>query len=158
MAMKKKYIVRLTTEERTNLQATVSKGKVAAYKVKHANILLAADVDGPSWVDARIAEAFSCHPRSVENVRRRFVLEGLEAAVERKKQIRPSRQRKLDGDGEARLITLACSEPPEGRDRWTLKLLAGALVRLEVVDSICDQTVRRTLKKTNCAPIFSNAG
>jgi hypothetical protein len=156
--MRKKYIVRLTTEERTHLQTMVSRGNVAAYRIKHANILLAANVEGPGWVDARIAEAFSCHPRSVENVRRRFVLEGLTAALERKRQLRPSHQRKLDGDGEARLITLACSEPPEGRDRWTLKLLAGALVRLEVVDSISDQTVRRTLKKTNCDPIASNAG
>jgi hypothetical protein len=156
--MRKKYIVRLTSEERRHLQAMVRKGKLAAYRIKHANILLAADVEGPGWPDARIAEAFSCHPRSVENVRRRFVLEGLAAALERKKQARPSRQRKLDGDGEAQLIALACSKPPEGRDRWTLQLLADALVRLEVVDSICDQTVRRTLKKTNCGLIASNAG
>ncbi len=156
--MRKKYIVRLTTEERTSLQAMVSKGKVAAYRVKHANILLAADVDGPGWPDARIAEAFSCHPRSVENVRRRFVLEGWTAALERKKQVRPSRQRKLDGEGEARLIALACSQPPEGRDRWTLQLLADELVRLDVVDAISDQTVRRTLKKTRCGRISSNTG
>jgi transposase len=156
--MRKKYVVRLISKERAHLQAVVSKGKVAAYRIKHANILLAADVEGPGWPDRRIAEAFSCHPRSVENVRRRFVLEGLTAALERKKQVRPSRERKLDGDAEARLITLACSEPPEGRDRWTLQLLADALVRLEVVDSICDQTVRRTLKKTNCGLICNNAG
>jgi hypothetical protein len=156
--MKKKYVVRLTTEERENLRAMVSKGKVVAYRVKHANILLAADVEGPGWPDWRIAEAFSCHARSVENVRRRFVLEGLTAALERKKQLRPSRERKLDGDGEARLIALACSEPPDGRDRWTLQLLADALVRLNVVDCICDQTVRRTLKKMNCGLIFSDAG
>lgn len=156
--MRKKYIVRLTTEERVNLQAMVRKGRMAAYKIKHVNILLAADVEGPGWTDTRIAEAFSCHPRSVENVRRRFVLEGLTAALERKKQRRPSRERKLDGDGEARLIALTCSEPPEGRDRWTLKLLAEALVGLDVVDAISDQTVRRTLKKTNCGLICSNAG
>ena len=156
--MRKKYIVHLTTEERTTLQAMVRKGRVAAYKIKHANILLAADVEGPDWADARIAEAFSCHPRSVENVRRRFVLEGLTAALERKKQRAPSRERKLDGEGEARLIALACSEPPDGRDRWTLKLLAEALVRLDVVDGICDQTVRRTLKKTNCGLTCTNAG
>jgi transposase len=156
--MRKKYIVRLTTEERTTLQAMVRKGRMAAYKIKHANILLAADVEGPGWADARIAEAFSCHPRSVENVRRRFVLEGLTAALERKKQLRPSRERKLDGEGEARLIALACSEPPDGRDRWTLKLLVEALVRLDVVDCICDQTVRRTLKKTNCGLTCNNAG
>jgi transposase len=156
--MRKKYVVRLTSEERRDLQAMVSKGKVAAYKIKHANILLAADVEGPAWPDRRIAEAFSCHPRTVENVRRRLVLEGLAAALQRKKRARPPRERKLDGDREARLIALACSEPPDGRDRWTLKLLADALVRLEVVDSISDQTVRRTLKKTSCGPIFSNVG
>jgi hypothetical protein len=158
MAMKKKYVVRLTTEERGILRTMVTKGKVAAYRIKHANILLAADADGPCWPDWRIAEAFSCHPRSVENVRRRFVLEGLDAALERKKQVRPSRERKLDGDGEARLIAVACSKPPDGRDRWTLQLLADELVRLNVVDCICDQTVRRTLKKMNCGPIFSDAG
>ena len=156
--MRKKYVVRLTTEERSDLEAMVKKGKAAAYKVKHANILLTADVGGPAWPDRRIAEAFSCHPRNVENVRRRFVLEGLVAALERKKQIRPSRERKLDGDGEAKLIVLACSKPPDGRDRWTLKLLADALVQLEVVDSISDQTVRRTLKKTCCGHTFGNVG
>lgn len=156
--MRKRYVVRLTSEERADLEAMVSKGKMAAYRIKHANILLAADVEGPGWVDQRIAEAFSCHARTVENIRRRFVLEGLTAALKRKEQIRPSRERTLDGDGEARLIALACSEPPDGRDRWTLKLLAEALIRLEVVDSISDQTVRRTLKKTNCGPIFSNVG
>jgi len=91
-------------------------------------------------------------------VRRRFVLEGLEAALERKKQARPSRARKLDGEGEARLIALACSTPPAGRDRWTLQLLADELVRLEVVDTICPQTVRRTLKKTPCSRIGSGVG
>jgi len=156
--MRKKYVVRLTREERTDLEAMVSKGKVAAYRIKHANILLAADVEGPGWPDQRIAQAFSCHGRTAENVRRRFVLQGLTAALKRKEQVRPSRERKLDGDGEAKLIALACGKPPEGRDRWTLKLLADALVRLEVVDSISDQTVRRTLKKTSCGPIFSNVG
>ena len=113
---------------------------------------------GPAWPDRQIAEAFSCHPRSVENVRRRLVLEGLDAALERKKQVRPSRPRTLDGQGEAKLIALACSSPPEGRDRWTLKLLADALVELEVVEAISDQTVRRTLKKTNCVRICRTVG
>jgi len=156
--MNKKYVVRLTAEERGELEAMVKKGRLAAYKLQHAHILLTADADGLGWADERIAEAFSCHARTVENVRRRFVLQGLDAALERKKQDRPSRERVLDGDGEARLITLACSEPPEGRDRWTLKLLADKLVELEVVDSICDQTVRRTLKKTNLSRICSNRG
>jgi len=156
--MKKKYLVRLTEQERSDLRSRVNKGRAVAYKIKHANILLAADADGPAWTDGRIAEAFSCHRRTVENVRRRLVLRGLEAALERKKQDRPSRERKLDGDGEARLIALACSTPPDGRDRWTLQLLADELVRLEVVDAIANQTVRRTLKKTTSSPIGSSVG
>jgi len=156
--LQKKYIVRLTAEERTELEALVTKGKAAAYKIKHANILLAADVNGPAWPDQQIAEAFSCHPGTVENVRRRLVLEGLAAALERQKQAQPSRPPKLDGRGEARLIALARSTPPEGQDRWTLKLLAGRLVELEVVDSISDQTVRRTLKKTTSGRISRSVG
>lgn len=156
--MQKKYIVRLTAEERAELEAMVTKGKAAAYKIKHANILLAADVNGLAWPDQQIAEAYSCHVGTVENVRRRLVLEGLAAALERKKQAQPSHPPKLDGKGEARLIALACSQPPEGRDRWTLKLLAERLVGLEVVDTISDQTVRRTLKKTNCVRICRSVG
>ena len=157
--MQKKYIVRLTTEERTELvKVMVTKGKSAAYKIKHANILLAADGNGPAWPDQRIAEAYSCHLHTVENVRRRLVVEGLTAALERQKQAQPSHPPKLDGKGEARLIALACSQPPEGRDRWTLKLLAERLVALEVVDTISDQTVRRTLKKMNCSRISRSVG
>jgi len=115
-------------------------------------------VNGPGWPDQRIAEAFSCHLHTVENVRRRLVLEGLTAALERKKQAQPSHRPKLDGKGQARLIALACSQPPEGRDSWTLKLLADRLVALEVVDSISEQTVRRTLKKTNYGRIYRSAG
>lgn len=154
----KKYIVRLSEAERQELGALVTKGKAAAYRIKHANIVLKADADGLAWTDKHIAEAFGCHVRTVENVRRRCVLEGLEAALERKKQARPRRERKLDGEGEARLIALACSQPPEGRDRWTLELLADELVRLKVVESISPQTVRRTLKKTSSSPTVSSAG
>lgn len=156
--MTRKYVVRLSEEERQRLRALISKGRAAAYKIKHANILLKADANGPCWEGERIAKAFACHVNTVDNVRRRCVLEGLEAALERRKQARPSRERKLDGDGEARLIALACSEPPEGRDRWTLELLAHQLVRLKVVDSICGQTVRRTLKKTNSSRTGKSAG
>lgn len=154
----KKYVVRLSEAERQQLGALLTKGKAAAYKIKHANILLKADADGPAWSDQRIAEAFRCHVRTVENVRRRCVLEGLEAALERKKQARPPRQRKLDGEGEARLIAVACSPPPEGRARWTLKMLADRLVELDVVDSISDQTVRRTLKKTKSSRTCAGTG
>lgn len=156
--MQKKYIVRLSAEERSELEAMVTKGKGAAYKIKHANILLAADVEGPAWPDQQIAQAYCCHARTVENVRRRLVLEGLAAALARKKQAYPSHPPKLDGKGQARLTALACSQPPEGRDRWTLQLLADRLVELNVVDSISDQTVRRTLKKTTCGRISRSAG
>lgn len=156
--MRKKYIVRLTPEERQELLALVKRGKGTPSKIKRAQILLAADVDGPCWQDGRIAEAYHCHRTTPENVRRRFVQEGLEAALERRIQERPSRERKLDGKGEARLISLACGKPPKGRSYWTLDLLADELVRLRVVDSISGQTVRRTLKKTNCSLIGRSAG
>lgn len=158
MGGNKKYIVRLTEEERRELRAMVRKGRAAAYKIRHANILLKADADGPGWTDARIAEAFGCHPRTVENVRRRIAMQGLDAAIARKKQDRPSRERKLDGEGEARLVTIACSEAPGGRDRWTLQLMADELVRLRVVDTISDQTVRRTLQKTRSSRTSRSAG
>lgn len=156
--MAKKYIVRLSEEERNSLKAMVSKGKGAAYKIKHANILLKADADGPAWIDRRIADAFGCHVKTVANVRQRFVTQGLERALGRKKQSRPSRKRKLDGEKEARLIATACSEPPEGHTRWTLQMLSDELVRLEVVESISPQTVSRTLKKTNFSLTDGSAG
>lgn len=147
--MNKKYIVRLTAEERKELEDFVSKGTRAAYKIKHANILLQADADGPGWSDEAIAEAFSAHANTVRNVRQRFVERGLDAALERKKQSVPSRKRILDGEKEAHLLAIGCSEPPQGRSRWTLKLLAQEMVRLDIVDSVSYETVRRTLKKTN---------
>jgi transposase len=156
--MEKKYIVRLTQQERQQLEALVAKGKAAAYKIRHANILLKVDADGPAWSDRQTAEAFGCHLNTVRNVRRRLVEEGFEAALERKKQDAPSRRPILDGQGQARLIALACSKPPEGRDRWTLKLLADRLVALEVVESISDQTVRRTLKKGTSSRTCTKTG
>jgi transposase len=147
--MRKKYIVRLTDAERDQLRQMVSKGRAAAYKIRHANVLLLADADGPGWTDAQIAEAVGLHPFTVRNVRKRLVERGLEGALARKKQERPSRERVLDGEKEARLIALACSTPPEGRTRWTLHLLADRLVELRVVESISHETVRQTLKKTS---------
>lgn len=147
--MNKKYIVRLTAQERRDLKDLVGKGRGAAYKMRHANILLLADAGGPGWSDERIAEATSVHLCTVANVRQRFVERGLEAALGRKKQIRPSRQRLLDGEKEAKLIAIACSEAPEGRAHWTLHLLADKLVELNIVQSISHETVRRTLKKTS---------
>ncbi len=147
--MNKKYIVRLTAEERKYLEDFVSKGKRSAYKIKHANILLKVDADGPGWSDDTIAEAFSTHDHTVRNVRQRFVELGLNAALERKKQSAPSRKRILDGEAEARLLAIGCSEPPKGRSRWTLHLLADKMVRLGIVENISYETIRRTLKKTN---------
>ena len=147
--MPKKYVVRLTGEERTQLQDLVSKGKTQAYRIRHAHILLKADADGPAWLDREITDAFSCNRSTVEGIRKRFVTEGLNAALERKKRAQPPTERILDGEKEARLIALSCSEPPEGRSRWTLKLLADELVALHIVESISYRTVQRTLKKTN---------
>ncbi len=145
----KKYIVRLTGEERKQLEDTVRKGKSAAHKIKHAHILLSADAEGKNLSDEEIAKTLHCHRNTVFNVRQRFVEEGLEAALERKKRETPPVARILDGEKEARLIAIGCSQPPEGCARWTLKLLAERLVELEIVESISYETVRRTLKKTN---------
>jgi transposase len=147
----KKYKITLTVDERRGLLDLIAAGTAAAKKLLHARILLKADAapGGPAWTDERIAEAVEVNLRTVERVRQRFVEDGLEAALVRKKQDRPSRERKLDGDGEARLIAVACSQPPQGRGGWTLQLLADKLVELHVVDSISDETVRQVLKKTN---------
>ena len=147
----KKYKVTLTDAERQSLHDRIAAGKAAAMKLTHARILLKADAapGGPAWTDDRIAEAVEVNLATVERVRQRFVEQGLEAALVRKQQDRPSRERKLDGAGEARLIALACSEPPRGRSGWTLQLLADKLVELHVVDAISDETVRQVLKKTN---------
>jgi len=146
----KKYMVTLTEEERQRLQEMLSRGKTAARKLTHARILLKADAapGGPDWRDGQIAEALEVGGATVERVRKQFVEEGLDAALERRPTRRQYR-RKLDGDGEAHLIALACQKPPEGRNRWTLRLLADRMVELEYVDEISYQTVRRTLKKTN---------
>ena len=146
----KRYVVTLTADEREHLAGLLSAGKRSALTLARARILLKADQadGGPAWPDERIAEALDCGVRTVERVRQRFVERGLESALGRKPQDRPSRERKLDGRAEARLIALACSEPPDGRAAWTLQLLADKLVELRIVDSVCDETVRRVLKKT----------
>ena len=145
----KKYIVELTSEERKQLQQLVKKGKVPGYKIRHAQMLLKADQGnkGPGWPDVQVAEVFAAHVTTVERLRKRFVEQGLEAALERNK--RNNYARKLDGNGEAHLIAIACSDPPTGRSEWSLRLLADRLVELSVVDSISYMTVSRTLKKTN---------
>jgi transposase len=148
--MKKKYIVTLTEEERRMLREMVSRGKAAARKLMHARILLKADSSdgGPGWDDGAMAEGLEVGRATVERVRKEFVEEGLEAALERRK---PRRQylHTLDGDGEAHLIALACGQAPEGRSRWTLRLLADRMVALEYVEEVSKDTVRRVLKKTS---------
>ena len=148
--MVKRYIVTLTEEERRELERMISAGKTAARKLQHARILLKADAapGGPGWPDDAIVEAVDVSRRTVERVRQQFVEEGLEVALERRKP-RREYQHKLDGRAEARLIAVTCGPVPQGRKRWTLRLLAKQLVALEVVDSISHECVRRTLKKTN---------
>jgi hypothetical protein len=147
----KRYVVALTPEEREQLTQLISSGKRSARTITRARIPLKADQaqGGPAWHDDRIADALGCGRRTVERVRQHLVEEGLEAALSHKPQARPSVLPKLDGAGEARLIALACSEPPDGRDGWTLKMLADKLVELRVVESLSYETVRRVLKKTS---------
>ena len=151
--MPAKYRVTLTEDERQALTALVSKGKAAARKLVHARILLKADAApaGPNWFDAQITAAVDVADSTVHRVRQTFVEEGLEAALHAK---RPTdrQYRKLDGAMEARLVALACSPPPEGRQRWTLQLLADKFVELKVVNSIGPECVRTTLKKTILSP------
>jgi hypothetical protein len=146
--MHKKYIVRLSDEERVVCQEVVKRLKGTSEKVRRAQMLLKADADGPAWIDARIAEAFDCRVQTVESLRKRLVTQGFEQALERKRRETSSTPRKLDGVGEAKLIAMRLGRPPAGYGRWSLQLLADELVVLEVVDSICPETVRKTLKKT----------
>lgn len=152
--MNKRYVVRLSEEEHSTLLGLVRAGKAATRKLTRARILLKVDQGGagPGWTDERTAEALEVGTTAVRNARQRFVEEGLEAAINRKKQKHPSRLRKLDGEAEARLIALACSKAPLGRRRWSMRLLADELVALEIVESITHDTVWRTLKKTRSSP------
>lgn len=143
----KKYLVTLSTEERQQLQALVKKGKAAARTRLHAQILLKADTGGERWTDEAFSHALDVHPTTVANVRRRSVEEGIETALSRRRA-RTIRRSKLDGKQEAHLIALACSEPPDGQRRWSLRLLADTLVELQVTDTISYETVRQVLKKT----------
>ncbi len=145
--MRKKYIVRLTKEERHLCEAVVDKLKGTSQKVKRANILLKADADGPAWTDQQIADAFRCRPQTVENVRKLCVLKGFQQALEHKKPA-TTRPKTLDGKQEAQIIAMRLGEPPKGYGKWTLRLLARKAVELEVVESISHEAVRTTLKKT----------
>ena len=157
--MVKKYRVTLTAEERTALQqllerGSLKKGLVAARTLTHARILLKADAsdEGPAWSDAAICTALDVGSATVYRVRQRFVEEGLEAALRRRPQRRPSRECKLDGYQEAHLLTLACSPAPPGQARWTLRLLADQMVQLAYVESLSHETVRQVLKKASSSP------
>jgi DNA-binding transcriptional ArsR family regulator len=148
--MKKKYPVILTQTEREQLKDLIAAGTAPARKLTHARILLKADQspEGPAWVDEEVADAVEVSQPTVSRVRKQYFEEGMEAALNRRPTNREY-HRKLDGEHEARLVALACSEPPEGQARWSLRLLADRMVELEVVEEISYQTVRRTLKKTN---------
>jgi DNA-binding transcriptional ArsR family regulator len=150
LIMNKKYPVILSETERDELKRLIAAGTAPARKLTHARILLKADQspEGPGWVDEMVAEAVEVSQPTVSRVRKQYFEEGLEAALNRRP---PNREyyRKLDGEQEARLVALACSDPPEGQARWSLRLLADRMVELEVVDDLSYQTVRRTLKKTN---------
>jgi transposase len=151
--MTKCYIVRLGDDERKQLTELLCRKVLAAKKRMRAQVLLKADAspDGPAWIDSRISEAFGVSVVTIEKVRKSYVLEGFEAAIERKKQCRPSRMPVLDGAKEARLVALCCGTVPAGHGRWTLRMLADKLVELKIVESVSHETVRQALKKTNCS-------
>jgi transposase len=148
LAMHKKYVVRLTEEERSRLETLVRRGRAHTRRLLYARILLKADANGPDrWTDERIAEAFEISTATVARERRRYCEDGLEVALMPKKPGRP-RRRVLDGRAEAHLLALACSGAPEGRERWSMRLLADRMVELGHVEAVSYETVRRALKKT----------
>jgi len=146
--MQKKYIVRLTDEERRTLQEIVKKLKGSSQKVRRAQILLKADVDGPAWTDKQIAQAFDCRTKTVENIRQRLVTEGFEVTLCGKRRETPARKPIFNGEQEAKVIALRLGPPPKGFANWTVRLLAEKVVELAIVPSVSHETVRRTLKKT----------
>ena len=146
--MNKKYVVRLTDEERGELAEVVKKLKGTSQKVRRAQILLKADADGPGWTDERIAAAYSCRTRTVEQLRQRLVERGFPETLNGAKRAKPATDKLLDGEQEAKVIATRLGSPPQGDANWTLLRLARKVVELEIVDSISHETVRRTLKKT----------
>jgi transposase len=146
----KKYIVDLTPSERSELSKITNKGKTAAYKINHARILLKADMnqEGGGWTDSKISESLNIGHATIERVRKRFVEEGIESALNRREQ-KKRRQRIIDGEKEAYLIAIACSETPGGKSNWTLQMLADKMVELKVVEQVSIETIRQSLKKTN---------
>ena len=146
--MEKKFVVRLSDEERRELKRVISKLAGSSQKVKRAFILLKADADGPSWTDKQISEAYHCRTKTVENVRQRFVERGFKSTLEGRKREVASQSKLLDGRQEAKVIATRLGPPPKGYANWSLRLLARRIVELEIVESISHQTVMRTLKKT----------
>ena len=158
--MAPRYRVTLTEPERTQLEALTRNGKTGAKKFVHARALLLCDAgpDGPAWSVADVAEALGVTSRTIEHLKKRFVEEGIDVALERKSREKPPRDVIFDGAFEARLITLACSEAPEGYDRWTVRLLADKAVELKFASSVSHMTVQRVLKKTNLSLTSANTG
>jgi len=146
--MQKKYIVRLTDGERRELEQVVKKLKGTSQKVRRAQILLKADANGPNWTDRKIAEAFDCRTKTVENIRQRLVERGFEETLQGTQRAQPPVEKLLDGKQEAQIIATRLGPPPTGYAHWTLRLLARKVVELEIVDCVSYETVRRTLKKT----------
>ena len=148
--MPKKYIVDLSESEQQSLKKLTTTGKHAAYKINHARILLLADVNQPDggWSDQAISKALNISTSTIERVRQRFVESGIETSLSYR-QGRGRKQRRLDGEQEAHLLAIACSEAPQGRERWTLRMLADKMVELNYVDGISHETVRQALKKMN---------
>jgi hypothetical protein len=145
--MQKRYVVRLTDQERGELRSVVKKLQGTGQKVRRAQILLKADADGPNWTDERIAEAFSCRTRTVERLRQRLVERGFEETLHRVERTQPPVEKLLTGEQEARIIATRLGPPPKGYAHWSLRLLARKVVELRIVDSVSYETVRRTLKK-----------
>ena len=147
----KKYIVQLSTKERQTLTKLITSGRSLARMFTRARILLKADQssDGPVWSDEKISEALDVTVQSIERIRKQLVEEGFDAVLSRRKYTQKVSRKKIDGDVEAHLVALSCSEPPEGRVRWTLRLLADSIVELGYVESISHEAVRQTLKKTS---------
>jgi transposase len=156
----KKYVVRLSTAERQQLETLIRKGKGPARRLLKARLLLKADVSdvGPGWSDSRIIAALDTSASMIYRVRKQLVEEGLDAVLSRKQRATPAVERIFDGEKEAKLIALACSKPPKGRARWTLRLLENKVVELGIVDRASDSTIHRTLKKTVSNRIAGSAG
>lgn len=146
--MQKKYIVRLSADERQHLQAVIKKLSGSSQKVRRAQILLKADAEGPNWTDRQIAEAFDCRTKTVENLRRRLVEQGFDVTLNGVKRTSPPTAKLLDGEQEAQIIAMRLGSPPKGYANWSLRLLARQVVELGLVEAVSHETVRQTLKKT----------